>query len=650
VEIFFPRDQTLTKIPYDKFMLQLLRKKAQSTFIQIIVVVIALVFIFWGVGANLNGDRQAAITVNGEEISFQDFQQSYDRAHQRLSDQFGGNVPKGLAETFGVKQQVINQLIQTALLRQGAEKMGLQVSGQEIRQIIESMVQFQENGVFNLDRYKAVLATNRMAPTKFEDSMRFDRLSEVAAREIGNFAGVATDYEIQEIYSQQNEKIAVKYVQISPTEFIDKVAIDNDALKAWFETVKENYKSEPLLKLKYLAFTFEGVGSKIAIDTSKIEEYYQNNKRNYQVPEQRHARHILFNASEADSAELHQQQANKAEEILGLAKSGGDFSELAREYSEGPSKDSGGDLGSFSSGQMVPAFDQAVFSMQAGDISEVVKTQFGYHIILLEEIQPATTSPLKDVTAAITSTLQQKEAESLTFQVANDAYEGIIGAGSLSKYAEANPDIQLNQTDFFPRSNAPAELKADPQFMDKAFELNKGELSSLIKGQSGYAILFAEDLKEPQIPTFESKQEIAVKDYQKDQAKEMAATAAKDMLNSLGENNDFEAVAQEMGLTVLDSGLLNQSEQNDDTQFPPALLGNAFLLSPSSPLPEEPGKVGDDFFIYSFLDRQIPTMPEGSDEMEKYRENLIRFKQQQILSAWLRHLEIGAEITRNQSL
>ncbi len=191
-------------------MLQLLRKKAQSTFIQIIVVIIALVFIFWGVGAQLAGNRQAALVVNGEEVTFQQYQQAYDRAYQRLSDQFGGNVPKGLAETFGVKQQVINQLIQTTLLRQGAQQMGLMVSAQEIRQTIEEMVQFQENGVFNVQKYKAVLAANRMAPTKFEDSMRTDQLSEIAAREIGNFASVATDFEVKEVYSQQNEKIDVK--------------------------------------------------------------------------------------------------------------------------------------------------------------------------------------------------------------------------------------------------------------------------------------------------------------------------------------------------------------------------------------------------------------------------------------------------------
>jgi peptidyl-prolyl cis-trans isomerase D len=252
-------------------MLQILRKKAQSTFIQIIVVIIALVFIFWGVGANLGGDRQAALTVNDEKITFQEFQRAYDQAYQRLSDQFGGNVPKGLAETLGVKQQVIIQLIQTALLRQGAREMGLQVSAEEIQQLIAEMVQFQENGLFNIERYKAVLAANRLAPTKFEESMRFDRLSEVAAREIGNFASEVTDIEIQEVYSRQNEKVAVKYVKVSPDRFVDKVTIDDNALKAWFATVKENYQSEPRIKLKYLTFTYDKIGRKIAIDESKIE-------------------------------------------------------------------------------------------------------------------------------------------------------------------------------------------------------------------------------------------------------------------------------------------------------------------------------------------------------------------------------------------
>jgi peptidyl-prolyl cis-trans isomerase D len=631
-------------------MLQILRKKAQSTFIQIIVVIIALVFIFWGVGANLNGDRQSALVVNGETITFQEFQQAYDRAYQRLSDQFGGTVPKGLAETFGIKQQVIMQLVQTTLLRQGAEKMGLQVSAQEIRKIIEEMVQFQENGVFNIDQYKTVLAANRMAPTKFEDSMRFDRLSEVAAREISNFAGAVTDFEIEELYRRQNEKIAVNYVRITPDQYVDKVQIDDAKLQAWFETVKENYKSEPRIKLNYLAFTYEEIGRKITIDTSKIEEYYRNNVKDFQVPEQRHARHILLSTREEDSAERHQEQAEKAEEIRKIVLTGKDFGEVAKEYSEGPSKEAGGDLGFFSAGQMVPAFDQAVFTMQPGEISEVVKTQFGYHIIKLEEIQAARTSPLAEVTDQVKTILQRKEAENLAFQVANDAYEAIIGAGSLAKYAETSSDAPIIQTDFFAKSNAPAALKTDMQFLEKAFELNKGELSSLIKGQTGYAILFAEDVKEPEIPPFESIRDIVVKDYQEAQAKILAETSAGELLKNLHEGKTIDAAADEMGLSVLASGFINQNEQNDKTTFPSALVGDALLLSTSSPFPEKPGKVGDDFFVYSYIDRQVPDLPDASEEIEQYRQNLLRTKQQQLLSAWLRHQELNAKITRHPSL
>ncbi len=228
-------------------MLQILRRKAQSTFIQIIVVIIALVFIFWGVGTNMMGSREAAILVNDEEVSFQEFQQAYDRAYQRFSDQFGGNVPKGLAETLGIKQQVINQLIQTTLLRQGAEQMGIIISGEEIQAIIKEMVQFQNNGVFSLEQYKTVLASNRLAPSKFEASMRYDKLSETAAREIGNFVTVATDFEVQNIFSQTNKTVSLNYLTISPSSFSDKIETNDKILSDWLETVKEQYKTEPQL-------------------------------------------------------------------------------------------------------------------------------------------------------------------------------------------------------------------------------------------------------------------------------------------------------------------------------------------------------------------------------------------------------------------
>lgn len=632
------------------FMLQLLRKKAQSTFIQIIVVIIALVFIFWGVGTNLSGDRQAAIVVNGEEISFQDFQQAYDNTYQRFSDQFGGNMPKGLAESLGIKQQVINQLIQTTLLRQGAAEMGIHVSAEEVRKAIEGMVQFQENGTFNMDRYKAVLANIRTAPTKFEKSMRTDRLAQVGAREIGNFASVATDSEIQEIYSQMNEQVEVDFVKLDPANFEDKVEISDEALTAWFETVKDNYKTAPQIKLRYLSYTYDDIADKVEIDEARIKEYYQENSAMFAEPEQRKAAHILFKANDSDAEDTHKAQLAKASEVLEMARGGKNFAELAGEYSEGPSKDNGGALGFFGRGQMVPPFDQAVFSMGVGDISDVVKTQFGYHIILLEEIKEASKRSLEDAKDQILANLQKKEAESLAFQVANAAYESIIGAGGLDQYLTTNPDEKLQTSDFFPKDAAPDTLKKDPIFLNKAFELKKGEFSSLIKGNSGYAIFLVDDVKEPSVPEFGSIKDEVTTDFKTAKAKELAQKSAEELLVNAIDAGTLAAAAKDMNLTAKSSGLLGRNSQNKESDFPSSLLEDILLLSPSSSVPEKPAEVGGSYYVYSFKQRVSPEMAEDSEEIAKYSADLMNFKEQQILSAWLQNQQSQAEITTHQSL
>jgi peptidyl-prolyl cis-trans isomerase D len=632
------------------FMLQILRRKAQSTFIQIIVVIIALVFIFWGVGSNLGRDRQSALVVNGEEVSFQDYQQAYDRTYERFSQQFGGNMPKDLAESLGIKQQVINQLIQTSLLRQGAQNMGIYVSAEEVRKVIESMVQFQDNGAFSMDRYKAVLANIRTAPTKFEKSMRTDRLAEVAVREIGNFASVATDSEIQEIYSQLNEKIAVNFVSFNPSNFLNQVQVTDAGLSAWYETVKDNYKTAPEIQLKYLTFTYDKIADKVEIDDSQIENYYQVNTQLFTVPEQRKASHILFKTTADDSEQVFKEKEAKAEEVLALAKKGSNFTDLAKEYSEGPSRENGGELGYFSQGQMVPAFDDAVFSMKKGAVSEVVQTQFGYHIIYLEDIKPSSTRSLEEAKAEIVSTLKKKEAESLAFQVANSAYEGIIAAGGLDQYLAATPDADLETTELFKRENAPDDLKKDSIFLDKAFSLNKGDFSSLIKGNSGYAIFYVENVKEPETPALADIKEPLTNDFKIAESKKLAQKAAEDLLKELGKSGSLEEIAAAKSYAVAKSGELSRNGQNDKTTFPQALLSEAFLLSGNSPLPQEVGQDGDNYYVYSFVSRTLPKMPEGSTEIEQYKTSLLNFKQQQLLSAWLQNQQLKAKISTHPNL
>lgn len=630
-------------------MLEFLRRNAQSVFFQAIVVIIIFAFVFWG-GSSMMNSRESAIQVNKEEVSFQEVDKAYNQAYARLSDQFGGQIPKGLAETLGVKKQVINQLVQDSLLRQGAKKMGVVVSANEIQEEIQSMVQFQQDGGFNMERYKSILASNRLSPAKFEKSMKRDLLAQKTISDIGKFVSEPTEFEINNLYTLENETVSVEFIKASPADYIEDVKPTDEQLASWFDINKDNYKSEPQLKLRYLSFTYDEVGGKITIDDTDIEQYYQTNIANYQTPESRHARHILLKADSSDSEATHSEKLTKAQEVLKLVKAGDDFAELAQKYSEGPSGPTGGDLGFFSKGQMVPEFDQAVFLLKTGESSNVVKTAFGYHIIKIEEIKPSVTTSLEEVKDSIGDTLSLKQAKPLAFQLANQAYEGIIGAGSLDNYAKENSETQITETDFFTKSAPPENLKADPQFVEKAFALNKGELSSLIETDAGYAIIFASDIQEPVVPSIDSVKENVTADYVTEQSAVLAQEATQKLITSISGEKDFQSVVSEAGFTLQSSGLFTKAKPNEESSFPAALIAQAFRLTTVEPTPSEPAMVGNDYYVFHLTERKAPEGEMTDEEKAGYKDTLKRLKQQQILSAWIKNQEQDTVVTIHQSL
>jgi peptidyl-prolyl cis-trans isomerase D len=632
-------------------MLEFLRKRAQSIFIQAIVVIIALVFIFWGVGTNLMNKQEAAIVVDDEEISFQQFQQAYDQAYALLAQQFGGTVPKGLAENLNIKQQVIGQLTQEALLRQGGQEMGIMVSSREIQDQIEGMIQFQDNGSFDIERYRTILASNRLSPEKYEQSLRYELLGTKTIENIGAFSQVATDFEIEELYNLEKETVSVSYVVFNPDTYMDEIEIIDDELATWYEANGDRYKTEKQVKLGYLPFLYEDIGARITVEEEEISRYYDEHLTEFQVPEKRRARHILFRAAPDDPEETHEQQLTKAEEILEKATSGEDFGELATQHSEGPTAATGGDLGFFTQGQMVKTFNDAVFSMDTGEISEVVKTDFGYHIIKLEEIQLGGVTPLEDAKETIISAVQLEQAAPLAFQLANSAYEEVIGAGSLAAYLEQNGEAHLIETDYFTRSNPPAGVAADPAFLDRAFELQEGELSSIVETGEGYVIITAESVMEPQIPALNEVRDQVEEDFRAEKAADAAKADAEQLITATAEEgSSFDQAVQDRGLTLQESGHLLKNDPAHASDFPQALVNDAFRLTRSAPVASEPGVVDDSYFVYRFDQRTPPEAAMNEDDRERYRELLLQFKQQNILDAWLRNRQAEADIRIHKSL
>jgi len=632
-------------------MLEFLRKRAQSIVIQAIVVIIALVFIFWGVGTNLMNKQEAAIVVDNEEINFQQFQQAYDQAYARLAEQFGGTVPKGLADQLNIKQQVINQLVQESLLRQGGLEMGLMVSSREIQNEVESMVQFQKNGQFSMEQYQAVLGANRLSPEKYEQSLRYELLGTKTIANIAGFSQVAGDYEIEELYRLEKETVSVDYVVFTPQSYEDRVEVTAEGLEQWYGDNGGTFKTEKEIQVRFLPFLYSEIGGKISIGDDEVQRYYDDHLSDYQKPERRHARHILIKASPEDSEDLHQEKRAQAEEIRERAHSGEDFAALAQQYSEGPTAEAGGDLGFFPEGQMVQPFNDAVFGMELNQISDVVQTDFGYHVIKLEEIMAASTTPFDTVKEDIKTKLQREQAKPMALQMANEAYEAIIGAGSLDAYLDATPDAAIVQTDYFRQSAPPEGITADRAFLEKAFVLNENELSSIVEASDGYTIISAVSIKEPAVPALADVREQAEKRYREEQAAEQARTDAEKMIADLGAGGaDFAELAGAVNLRLQNSGPLLKNDPEPQTSFPQTLTADAFRLSAAAPVSPTPGQSGPDFYVYKLKERKPPETALSEEDRVRYEELLLQFKQQRVLDAWLTNRQAKADITIHKSL
>ncbi|XOF32815.1 MAG: SurA N-terminal domain-containing protein [Candidatus Electrothrix sp. YB6] len=634
-------------------MLNILRKQAQSPLIQAMVVVIAIVFIFWGFGGGGNSSRTAVATVNGENISYQAYGQEYDRTVENFRRRFGGQMPPGLLEQLGIRQQVLSQLIRAELIRQGGEEMGIRVSDRMVQEKIKKMDVFLENGKFDQERYTSILGQNRMTPSGFEEGIKSDLR---AGRVTGGVAGftLVPDSAVDQWLAYNGQEIKLAYVQFDPADFTDKVEVKEEELAAWFEQHKEQYRSDPKVRLKYLVFRTEDDLEQVEPAEEEVKALYESRKENYRQPERRHARHILLKVSETDSGEIRAEQKKKAEQVLQQARQeNSDFAALATEYSEGPTKDRGGDLGFFPAGQMVPAFDKKVFAMQSGEVSDVVETQFGYHIIKLEEILPASVRSFEQVRDNLAGTLKKQQAKNLTFKRATSAYEGIMRAGSLEKYSQQGKDT-ISTSEYFSRKNPPEGMVDDPKFLETAFQLKKGELSSIVEMRDGYAVIFVDDIQEPALPELDAVREQVVTDYTKVKAEELASQAADALLAASREQGALQepsgsddADAEQ----IITTDFLPRSPAEKDAP-PGELLQSGFALAWKEKLPEKSVQIGQLYYVYEVAERRTGTEADTTDtaERDQAEKNLAAAARNELVSAWIAALQARSTITTNASL
>src|SRR6478736_813668 len=535
------------------------------------LVVLAFVFFYVPdflrprVGAGSPNEEIA--TVNGEGITATTFRRAYQQQMQAYRAAYGANVNEQMLKQLGVEQQILRQLIEERTAVVEARRLGLSVSDAEVAQRILSIPAFQQNGVFaGEDVYAQVLASQRPPLTKseFEDSLRRSLLVDKLHASLTDWMTV-TDADVTAEFKRRNEKAKVELVVLSADRLRGDVTVTDADLSTWFDAHKEDYRVGEKKKVKYLLVDVDKLRAAAVVAPGDIEKYYRDNQQEFTTPEQVRASHILIKSDKDDAA-----AKAKAEALLKQVKSGADFAALAKKNSEDEgSAKNGGDLDYFGRGRMVKEFEDAAFALQPGQMSDVVKSPFGYHIIKVVDHKPAITKSIADVRQQIADRLATERAQADASTLATQVGAELKTPADLDRVAAARK-LTVQEAGFFLRDEPVAGLGPVPEMTDQAFTGKADTISGPVTTARGivfFAVIGTEPSRLPQLAEVKDK---VRDDVTRQKARELTKTKAAALAAALS-GSDFAKAAKAAGLEVKTSELVARGTAWPDVGISPAL-------------------------------------------------------------------------------
>jgi peptidyl-prolyl cis-trans isomerase D len=624
-------------------MLDFMRKNASSMAVKIILGAIALVFVFWGIGTFRSQRVTSLATVNGEDIHYEEYRMEYINTIERYKQLFSGQMPEGFLEKMNIKGQVLDNLINNLLMKEAASKLNIYLSDEEIQEEILKIPAFLSNGKFDKNLYERALRANRMTPADFEKKVHQQLLFEKISNLLTNSITIP-ESEAKEQYEYENEMRELAYLTINPDTFTKEITLKDDELQSYYEANKEKYRTAPKIALNYIEIKKTDVSNTINISDEDARLYYEEHQSDYEAKEQRHAHHILIKTDKNADESTVAAARKKAEDLLSRLKKGESFEEVAKKYSDDQgSAQRGGDLGLFGRGMMVKPFEDAVFSMQPGELSGLVKTDFGWHIIRLDEIRPSGLRPFDEVKDTIIARLKDERSKSALFEQASKLYDAIIAQGSLTLYAQKN-GVALAKTGLFSKNTPPPHLLTK-EAMNELFELGQGSLSSIIETPDGMLVAEIAEKVPSAIPTFDEVKAQVTLDLGKQKATEAAGKKAEELISAL-KGKDIHAVAKEKGLNLLISKPYSRSNMATlSKEIPPPVLDAGLSLTQSKPLTEKPVEANGVFYVVSLKTIINADMAGFPAQQKAITDKLLMQKKGLVMDSWLKDLRKKAKIT-----
>lgn len=618
-----------------------LREGAQGTTSKIILGAIILSFALAGVGSYVTQPaKQVAAVVNDEEIPAQALENAYRNERDRLQSQLGEQFSQLLADPTYVAQirrSVLEQMIEQSLIDQKIAELGLRASDEQVRQAIRALPEFQTDGKFDNDRYLQLLGRNNLTPEQLRDSIRQDLNRQMLLNAIvGSAFSLPNEAGLLDRLTHQQRSATL--VRLPLAEFESGAEVTDDEAKAWYEAHPGQFQRPEQVKLNYVLLGANTVSAQ-DIDELAIEDFYAANQASYTQPEQRRVAHIMVN-KDGDAEQ-------KIQAILERLNAGEEFAELAASESDDAfTGEKGGELDWMEAGTLDPAFDKAAFALaNAGDVSGVVESDFGLHLIKLLEVREAQVKPLSDVRDSIAERLAADQAGDDFYQREQRLAELAFEFPDSLDMAADELELTVQSTDFVSAGEFPQVL-SDTRVINKAFssELREQRMNSDIieLGDNQAAVIRVLDYRPAAVRDFDEVKAQAFELARKDKAAEQAQQAA-DALEQAWRDGNAEAWLSERELTKTELVDVTRESAQD-----PALLNALFAMPAPAEQPslQTVTLMGGDIAVLKL--NAVNTPAEPSEQAALVRQGQGRVQGQRDFQSLISALKSSADIEYRQ--
>lgn len=442
-------------------MLEAIRAHSQGWLAKLILTLIAVPFALFGIDAYLKnaGSDAAVAKVAGSSVSVVEYRNAMQSLRNKMQSE--GQKDLSLLDTPQARLTVLNRLINTRLFNAEAQDSKFKISNEQLSEFVITLPEFQQNGKFSQEVYDKLLTQNQMTPSKFENMMRGELVTQQVRDGIPPLAFATKAVEDRAIKTELQQR-EVTIAEIKSADFISQVKVDDAEVKAYYEKHKDKFQVPEQVKLEFVRFSANDLIMKMQVTEEDSKRFYNENAAKFQGDEKRRASHILIGFGPGATPEAKAQAKKKAEEILAeVKKNPAKFAELAKKNSQDPgSAEKGGDLGMFGRGAMVKAFEEAAYSMKPGQVSDLVQSEFGFHIIKLTEISGQAQS-YESLKPQIRAELMYQKALAKFSEEAENFNNLVYEQSSSLKPAADNYGLQVQKTDWVSAADGAKFFKND---------------------------------------------------------------------------------------------------------------------------------------------------------------------------------------------